>query len=186
MKNIRCLICGMMINTKNYNLNKYSSINENKEDHITYCPFCGVSEDYIDHEKKEYSVDSKVLDDETLSVLDKAMKLEIFNGEFYEEASKLATSQHARQMFKDLSSIEFMHAKIHKKLGGFEKLPTLHKPDYTKYDTDEQLLEQAHMREEHAISFYNKKMDIICSDTIKEIFTALSDVEKEHMFITHV
>lgn len=184
MNTIKCLICGMKINEKNYSLNGYTFIEKNKEDSIINCPFCGVSESYLDREGEVYEVNSKSLDIESLKILEKAMKLEVFNGEFYEEASRLAADEEIRTTFKQLSSIEFMHARIHKRLGGFEKLPKLFRPDYTRHNTDDLLLEEANKREQHAISFYNRNCINVSSNEIKEVFKALSDVEKQHVVVT--
>lgn len=184
MSELRCLICGMRIKSNSYDFNSYSFMEKNEKGRIINCPFCGVGKIYLDNEKKIYEVDNLNLDKESLKILDHAMKLEVFNGEFYEEASKLANDEEVKQTFKDLMNIELMHARIHKRLGGFESLPKLHRPDYSKYNTDRLLLEQAHKREEHAILFYKAKSDMVSNNIIKEVFSALSDVEKQHMIIT--
>lgn len=181
---MKCLVCGMNIAPNSYSLNSYSFLEKNEKGRIINCPFCGVGEIYLDSENEIYTVENDNLDKESLKVLDHAMKLEVFNGEFYEEASKLADDEEIKQLFKDLSKIEFMHARIHKRLGGFEKLPKLHKPDYTRHKTDEMLLTEAHHREEHAILFYKKNSNRVSCDTIKNVFEALSDVEKQHNIIT--
>lgn len=184
MSELRCLICGMVVIPNSYHVNSYSFTVKNEQGKIIYCPFCGVDKIYLDSEKQIYELDNKSLDKESLVILDHAMKLEVFNGEFYEEASILAKDEDVKQTFKDLMNIEFMHARIHKRLGGFKKLPKLHKPDYARYNTDDLLLEQAHKREEHAILFYKTKGVRVNSNTVKEVFKALCDVEKQHMVIT--
>ncbi len=174
----------MKISKDSYDLNKHSFVKGNLDGNIIFCPFCGVENLYLDCEKEIYKISSDYLDEKTKKVFDMAMKLEVFNGEFYEEASRLAKSDKVKNMFKDLSNIEFMHARIRKRLGGFKKLPKLRKPDYTRHDTDEKLIEEAHKREKHAIVFYKKYSDKIANDLVKEVFGALADVEKEHMIIT--
>lgn len=185
MNNLKCLVCGMRVNNKNFDLNECAFIDKNTKDYIKYCPFCGVNEIYLSDEEEVYSVDSNMIDETTKKILDSAMKLEIFNSEFYEEASKLAESEEITKMFHDLSKIEFMHAKVHQKLGGFRELPKLHKPDYTKYNKDKMLLEQANKREKHAVTFYKRYYDRVNSDNIRKVFNALSEVEKEHVFMTN-
>ncbi|PAB60696.1 ferritin family protein [Anaeromicrobium sediminis] len=183
MEQLKCLICGMNINLKNYRLNENTFLEKNEEEHIINCPFCGVGKVYLDNNKALFKVESKELDEETLKVLDKAMKLEVFNGEFYKEASELAKNNEIKELFKELSSVEFMHARVHKMLGGFKEMPKLHKPDYTKYDSDDLLLEEARKREKHAIEFYNKNSKVVCSNVVKEVLKALSHVEKQHEII---
>ena len=184
MGTLKCLICGMKIDEKNYYLNDYTFLKKNEKDKIENCPFCGVDKNYLDNEGELYKADNNSLNEESLKILEKAMKLEVFNGEFYEEASRLATDEEIRKTFKELSSIEFMHARIHKRLGGFEKLPKLSRPDYTRHNTDNLLLEEANKREQHAISFYARNYANVSSHIIKEVFNALSDVEKQHVSIT--
>lgn len=184
MDTMKCLICGMKINPNNYNLNACTYIEKNHINHIIHCPFCGVGSIYLDSKNTEtYQVNYESLDEVSIKILDKAMKLEVFNGEFYEEAIELAKAKSVTNLFKELSQIEFMHARIHKRLGHFKNLPKLHKPDYTKYDTDQLLLEEAKRREEHAIAFYKKNSPLVACDTIKEVFKSLSDVEKQHVAI---
>ena len=111
----RCLICGMIINEKNYDKNNASFLDENSNERIVRCPFCGVSERYISDD--EGIVFDKInLDEKTKKVSDMGMKLEIFNSEFYLEASKQTNDKRLKKMFKDLSNIEMMHARVHKNL----------------------------------------------------------------------
>ena len=115
MTEMKCLICGMKIKPNSYKLNEYSFIDKNSSEDIIYCPFCGVEKLYFHKEKEVYNVENNIVDENTTKILDHAMKLEVFNGEFYEEAAKLAKSEDLKKMFKDLSNIEFMHAKVHKR-----------------------------------------------------------------------
>lgn len=110
--------------------------------------------------------------------------MEVFNYEFYKEAGKMARMEINKRLFEQLSSIELMHANIHRKLGGFNKLPNLFKPDYSKHETDGLLLQEAEKREKHAILFYRKKSSMVCNQIIQTVITALSEVEKQHEVIT--
>ncbi|MDF2520711.1 MAG: ferritin-like protein [Clostridia bacterium] len=183
METLRCIVCGMKINDKNYGINVHSFIEKNTADNIIYCPFCGAGKSYLASADELYKLVPEALDRETLKVLDNAMKLEVFNGEFYQEASRMASADDVRNMFEALSSVEFTHAKVHMKLGGFGKLPALHKPDYSKYETDEQLLAEASKREQHAVHFYERNSGKIESQAIRQVLKALSEVELQHIEI---
>ncbi|KDR96761.1 Rubrerythrin [Peptoclostridium litorale DSM 5388] len=184
MESFKCLICGMNVNSSNIHINKNSFLNGNSFENL-YCPFCGADSPYISSEGDIFIQIDESLDQVTLDVLDKAMKLEVFNGEFYSEASKLAKDENTKIMFDDLSNIEMMHARIHMKMGGFESLPTLTKPTYyEKLSSDVLLIKEAHSREIHAVAFYEKNMDSVCSPKIKEVFKVLSEVEKQHIYLT--
>lgn len=185
MNKFKCLVCGMIINPSSFNLNSSSFIEKNSKEKIINCPFCGVGKTYLNSNMEIFNIDNEMLDEESLKVLDHAMKLEVFNGEFYEEASKLARDTRIKQIFKELKNIELMHARIHKRLGGFEKLPKLRRIDYTRHNTDKLLLEEAYKREDHAILFYKKNEAKVNNYIVKEVFKALSDVEKQHKIITN-
>lgn len=178
----RCLICGMIINEKNYDKNNASFLDENSNERIVRCPFCGVSERYISDD--EGIVFDKIdLDEKTKKVSDMGMKLEIFNSEFYLEASKQTKDKRLKKMFKDLSNIEMMHARVHKNFGDFNELPKLRQIDYTKLSSDELLMIEANRREKHAIEFYERYYDQV-PKAYKIIFEALTNVEKEHIIMT--
>lgn len=184
MESFKCLICGMNVNSSNIHVNKNSFLSGNSMDNL-FCPFCGAESPYISSTGDIYVQMDENLDQTTIDILDKAMKLEVFNGEFYSEASRLAKDENTKIMFKDLSSIEMMHARIHMKMGSFKSLPKLTKPTY--YETlssDESLIKEAHSREKHAVAFYEKNMDNVSSIKVKEVFNALSDVEKQHIELT--
>lgn len=181
---IFCSICGMIITESNYKLNNAAFLKPNESlDNILYCPFCGAAKVFMENKEINLEIDSNNLDDETKIVLDHAMKLEVFNGEFYRTAAKLAKDKDVSNLFKALSNIEYAHAAIHKKLGGFDKLPILNKIDYSKYDTDKELLRQAEIREKHAIAYYENNMDKVCQK-IANIFKVLITVESDHMTLT--
>lgn len=184
MNKFKCLVCGMIINPSSFNLNSSSFIEKNSKENIVNCPFCGVGKTYLSNKKEIFNIDNETLDKESLKVLDHAMKLEVFNGEFYEEAIKLAKDTQIKQIFEELRNIELMHARIHKRLGGFEKLPKLRRIDYTRHNTDKLLLEEAYKREDHAILFYKKNAAKVNNYIVKKVFKALSDVEKQHKIIT--
>lgn len=180
MERVKCEICGMYINDKNIFFNSSALLKRN-DSNIYSCPFCGVSYNTF---KNFNEADYKALDEKTIKILDHAMKLEMFNSEFYNEASKLAQDEHLQIMFKDLSCIELMHSKIHQKLGGFQKLPIIARINYGKYNEDKILLQQAAIREQHAISYYKKYSNEVCSCGIQRVFAALCEVEEEHIVLT--
>ena len=109
--NMKCLICGMDINIKNYNINSKGLLVENESESIEYCPFCGVTAKYIKCGSEEiFKEHVESLEHRELVILDHAMKLEIFNSDFYKSAAVLARSMEVKETFEALSKIERMHA----------------------------------------------------------------------------
>lgn len=183
---LKCLICGMIINEKNYNINSYAFSHKNESENILHCPFCGVGRVYLDSNGQVYNIENKDLDIKILKILDNAMKLETFNGDFYMAISKLAKDEKLKNMFIDLSKIEYMHARVHKNLGGFKEAPKLNKLNYNKYNNDNALLEAAQKREKHAVAFYERFYNHIYNEKIKSVFDGLIKVEKEHIDLTSI
>lgn len=183
MKKLVCAICGMEINDKNYNFNSAAFLNENSMDNIKYCPFCGVKSNFISEQGKMIDIDRNTLDKNAIKIIDHAVKLEIFNGDFYKEASMLAEKPELKKMFKALSVIEYTHARIHKYLAGIFQDPVLSKLDYSKYN-DDMLLDTARKREIHAVEYYKRYRNSINSPVIKSIFDALAEVETAHIELT--
>lgn len=192
---MKCLICGMKININNFDINNEGLLEENEIENIKYCPFCGVSAKYLKsddevfakgevcYKEEMYKVDAESLDENTLIILDHAMKLEIFNSEFYTAAVKIAHSLDVKETFEALSKIEKMHAIVHQKLGGFKELPKLVRIDYSKYKNDKSLMRLAENKEIHAAQFYEKYAKEITNLMVKEVLVALSEVEREHIQI---
>ena len=173
----------MEINEKNYNYNQLAFINKNSIDNIIYCPFCGVSKKYLSEENEIIVVESKLLSESVLKILDHAVKLELFNGDFYNTAARMSKSEDIKGIFEALAKIETFHSKIHQRLGGFTQTPNLNKISYDKYDSDNALLELAKLKEEHAVGYYEKYKNEVKDNNLFEIFGALADVERDHIIL---
>lgn len=180
---MKCRICGMDINERNYDFNIMAFDNKNTINHFIYCPFCGVGKEYLIEENDIIKINSDLLDENTLKILDHAVKLELFNGNYYNTAAEMAKDEEVSKTFKALANIEIFHSKLHMKLGGFTKAPDLKKVNYDKYDTDEALLELAKQREEHAVHYYEKYKNQVNDKKLIEIFEALIKVEKDHIIL---
>ncbi len=182
---IYCGICGYLLNGKNYNLNSFGRIRENDENEIINCPFCGVSKEYFVHQIPKGHKDVPSLTAKTQVILDHAMKLEVFNGDFYYKAAELVENKKLSNTFKSLGNIEYVHANIHRKLLELDRLPKLKNIDYSKYNAKELIL-LARKREEHAIAFYNKYVMLIEEGEIARVLSSLSIVEEEHIEVLDI
>lgn len=180
----KCLICGYIIRETNLNVNKDGILHKNLDDRIESCPFCGVSAKYIADD--EAIVFNGELDEVTLKIIENAMKLEVFNGDFYKQASIMTDDIEIKNMLLALANIEYTHAHVHRKLGRFKELPKLAQLDYSRLKDDSMILQEAKKREEHAIRYYNKYYNSVCNDEIRNFFEALIEVEKEHMIIINL
>lgn len=184
MINMKCLVCGKYVNKNNYYFNNEAFISKNEKDKIIYCPFCGASSIYLSESNEIYNVNPSELKESTLKIIDHAVKLELFNGDFYLKAAKMCNSDKLKVMFKGLSNVEYEHANIHMRLGGFNEKPLLSNMEYSRYDTDDKLLKAASMREEHAVKYYNKYSKEVDNEILSKVFKVLCDVEKMHIQLT--
>lgn len=184
MGNLVCMICGMNINEKNFNFNKEAFIGGNTKDNIIVCPFCGAPIEYLKEGGEKVNLSGEILNEEEIKILDHAVKLEVFNGDFYKKAAILAKDEKIKKMFASLSKVEYMHANIHKKIGNFKEMPSLRDIDYSKYNSDELLLNVACKREEHAVQYYETYSKKIKNNFVKEVFKVLKNVETEHIKLT--
>jgi rubrerythrin len=96
----------------------------------------------------------------------------------------MAKDENVKDMFKALSNIEYMHARIHKKIADIKEIPVLRDMDYSKYNTDKLLIAAACQREKHAVEYYRKYEKEIHEENIVKVFQVLSKVEKEHIELT--
>lgn len=179
-----CMVCGMQINNTNYNFNNQAFLEKNSPEVIKYCPFCGAKQIYLSDQNKMYSVNNENLDENILKIIDHAVKLEIFNGDYYKKAALISQNEQIKLMFNAISNIEYMHSRIHQKLGGFTKTPILVNMNYDKLKSDEQLLEMACKREKHAVNFYKIHISQLKDPVLINVFMALLDVEKDHIELT--
>lgn len=184
---LKCRICGMIISEKNYFLNSDAIPEKNQLEEIKYCPFCGVSSEYLDSVDKEtMETNKEELNEDTIKILNHAMQLEVFNGDFYKQVENLVEDEYIKKMFNSLYKIEMMHAKIHQRMGGFKELPKLTQLNYSKYKGkggDKDFIELAKKREIHAIEYYKKYMEKVNDLNLKKVFSALSKVEEAHVDI---
>ena len=180
---MKCRICGMEVNEKNYSFNELAFTNKNSSDNIIYCPFCGVGKEYLSDSDEIIKVESNLLNESTLKILDHAVKLELFNGDFYNIAARMSKSEKVKKTFEALARIEIIHSKIHQRLAGFTEAPNLSKITYDKYNSDSALLALARQKEEHAVSYYEKYRNEVSDDNLLEVFEALANVEREHIIL---
>lgn len=170
MKIYRCLICGDAYVGYEKPLN---------------CPFCGAHEQYlVDASEWEDKNKGVELTEVSKRNLEKALELEISNSAFYRCAAEKAQDKVLQGMFKALSKIEAEHASTICKVLGIPK------PDITKVEVhcsknDIENVKESSERETRASSFYAKAAEEATEPRVKELFTALVEIEKDHLDLDH-
>lgn len=142
------------------------------------CPFCGAHAKYIKEAKK-----AKVTFDAKLNAKDKAnaehaLQVEVSNSTFYFCAAKKTDDDEGKLLFKALGKIEAEHAVIWRKILKLDSVP---EGSEECHASNRENLEDSHARETRAIDFYGKAAKDAENMRIKQIFTALVEVETDHL-----
>jgi rubrerythrin len=144
------------------------------------CPFCGAKSNFI-----KPAFEARPIVNETIELTEVSRKnlLETLNLEINANAIYLcmagkADSYAVKAMYKRLAKVEFEHATIVTKILEME-MPGIEGKSCN--DDEEKNFDQTVELEEHATSLYHGFAQTATEKEIKIFFTALAQVEKEHI-----
>ena len=167
VKVFRCIICG----------DAYIGDEKPKQ-----CPFCGAHAKYIILAKAWVEPVVGKLNETDKENVEKALKLEIDNAQFYFCASKNAKDVEGKAMFKRLGKVEKEHANVWCKILGIP-LPEI-KSAETCPENYQDELKESHAREERAINFYKQAASQAKNNRVKQIFEAVIEAEQDHLALS--
>ncbi|MFZ2456744.1 MAG: ferritin family protein [Candidatus Altiarchaeia archaeon] len=159
----RCLICG----------DPYVG-----EEPPANCPFCGAHRRYITEAKKAAVNYDLQLNETDKANAEHALEVEISNASFYFCAADKTDDAEGKLLFKALGKVEAEHAAIWKKV---LKLPVIPQKKEECTNANKENLQESNRRETRAIGFYRKAAGEAANPRIKQIFTALAEVETDHL-----
>ncbi len=161
----RCRICGEVYFGK----------------HPSHCPHCGAHERYMIKLSvwKNENVPLE-LSDLSRKNLEETRELELSATQFYRAAAKETSSEEIRGFFKYLARTEKEHYEVACKLLGAEISPAIDDPSEA-FGSDMANLEESKKREEHAASLYAGFAEVSAEPRVKEVFSAISEVEADHI-----
>lgn len=142
------------------------------------CPFCGAHRRYIFEAKKTDASFDVRLNDKDKANAQHALEVEVSNASFYFCAAGKTDDAEGKLLFKALGKVEAEHASIWKKILKLQTLPE-RKEECNTANKDN--LEESHRREDRAIEFYRKAANDATDLRIKQLFTALVEVETDHL-----
>ncbi len=150
------------------------------EDRPTHCPFCGAPDRHLGpaEDYKEPTVDN--LTEVSKDNIFEAIKLEVDNAQFYFCASRNAKDIELRARFKALGKVESEHAETLAKIVKAQK-PVIDRDTTGRHEDDTALVQESHDREQKAIERYGKFLGEATEPRVKEVFSALVEIEKTHM-----
>ena len=165
MELVRCRICGEVYFGK----------------HPTHCPFCGAHGVYLISigSWKDENIGITLTDTDKTN-LETTRDLEYENTRFYRAASATASTDELKGYFKYLAKIENEHYNVAIKLLGGEKDNSIFEPSEEK-GSDLANLEHSKQKEDHASKLYATFIPESGSERLKVFFTALSEVEADHI-----
>ncbi len=144
------------------------------------CPFCGAHGQFIVLAKDWVENPAGELTEEEKNLLQRTLELEIDNTTFYRAAMDKAEDVDGEMLFKALSRIEAEHASTVSKI---LKVP---KPEWDKlsaeaFPTQQENLKDSIRRENRAVDFYKSALEKVQDKRLKEIFSALIEIESDHI-----
>ncbi|MGA2090268.1 MAG: ferritin family protein [Endomicrobiales bacterium] len=145
------------------------------------CPFCGAHRNYIKEAKDAHADFTVILTQKDRETVLKALEVEVSNATFYFCAAKKTDSVEGQQLFKALGKVESEHASIWKKILNYQDAL---RGDDACFSSNRENLEESHRREIQAIEFYRTAAAESDDQRIKEIFTALVEVESDHLYLS--
>lgn len=148
----------------------------------THCPFCGAHQQYI-VDAAGFYIPEYILTDISRYNLEQALELEIYNAEFYFCATTQANNVHDATMFKRLAKIESEHAEVITRELNIPPINISQEMDVC-YDENIFNLAKSHEIETDAINHYSQYLKMATEERIIEVFTALLDIEYDHLGLT--
>lgn len=168
MKMYRCRICG-----ETYLGSESPS----------HCPFCGAHREFM-VDAPEYPDDINVVDITEVERNDllAAIDLEHSNTRFYLAMATHRDDPTLSSAYKRLAKVEAEHCSLFCKLAAVAKPADLLEPGEASDDWCANIAE-SRAREERASAFYAEVMGRATNDRIREVFSAVSAVEADHIML---
>ncbi|HCP08503.1 MAG TPA: ferritin [Candidatus Moranbacteria bacterium] len=146
----------------------------------TDCPFCGAHDNFIKEGKESNPIINQPTDISELSKknLEETLALEIRANAIYLCMAGKADTYELKAMYKRLAKVELEHAAV------VTKLMNIQMPEIAPQECSEDDVENFRKTielEEHATDIYSKFAKEATEANIRIFFTALMQVEKDHI-----
>ena len=145
------------------------------------CPFCGAHKKYIKEAKQAKVTFDIPLNEKDRANAEHALQVEVSNAAFYFCAAGKTDDGEGKLLFKALGKIEAEHAAIWRKILKLDKVP---EGNDSCNVSNKNNLEESHARETRAIEFYANAEKESENERIKQIFTALVEIETDHLHLS--
>jgi len=147
----------------------------------TRCPFCGAAQEYFTVPGLFLASEDSIQPTELeRSDLEMAIEIERSNARFYVAMAALTGDEVLSSAYKRLSRIEAEHCSLFSRMLGRPKPDDLATPDGNPASWCEAIEESAR-REAQAATFYAEVMGRATNERMREVFEAVSAVERDHL-----
>ncbi|MDI6844253.1 MAG: hypothetical protein QMC94_07675 [Anaerosomatales bacterium] len=150
------------------------------------CPFCGAHREHLEApEKYDPSVNAVTLTEVERADLESSIELERSNTRFYLGMAQRRDNDTLRSTYKRLAKIEMEHCELFCKLAGVPTPEDLSEPGETtgSWASD---IEESLRRENRASSLYATFAERATSPRLKEVWSAVSAVEADHITLDNL
>lgn len=146
------------------------------------CPFCGAAEHYFVDAPSGFSAEenSVQITEIERADLERAIELEHSNARYYADMALNAGSEALASAYKRLSRIEAEHCSVFCKLADERKPEDLGDPGAASGDWCTDIAESL-KREQVASAFYAEAASRATNERIREVFSAVAEVERDHI-----
>lgn len=150
------------------------------------CPFCGAPARFLVKQKKYSNQVGKIanLSEVSRKNLEAALNLEVNATKIYLCAMNKSTDDEIKNLFKAFAKNEGEHVSLISKALGIQKPSADPQPQSCKESDTDNLSLTADL-EENAMKLYGKFLSEAVESRVQDIFTALIDVESEHLKIAN-
>jgi len=142
------------------------------------CPFCGAHRKYITEANKAVVSFDADLSDKEKANAQTSIRKEASNAAFYFCAANKTDDAEGKLLFKALAKVEAEHATIWKKILKLDKAPGASDGCDTENVKN---LQESHDRETTTIAFYKKALSETTNPRMKQILSALIEIETDHL-----
>jgi len=148
-----------------------------------HCPFCGAVRSYfVDPADFPSGINDVTPSDQERSDLEASIEIETSNTRFYLAAASGADNDNLRSYFKRLAKVEAEHCGVFCKILGQAKPDDLMTPAESNGSSTADL-EDSLAREDRATKLYGIFAERASDTRIREVFTAIGEVESTHILL---